>query len=264
MYFCNFCIKNIKAKKNMGSILLPHKFFSRAVILFNRTPKYLSCSNYRNASSCSKITCSPLFINHHLLRKNSPSLISSRTFWETFPSVRPLFHVKDCLDPENHDLIYRGTLFYYAFYGQILSQLTFSVQIGACLYMFYDTFINKGVISLATQIGPFAITYDFISLGILALLTLQNALLYISAQKALLRIYYKKDTNEYVFVSLSFNPLNSRQIICKPGELKNMNIQNLKAMITGNHEIGERKYFLNRSCFKNDKHYIKLVYDENI
>ncbi|GFV64373.1 uncharacterized protein TNCV_2502911 [Trichonephila clavipes] len=92
----------------MGSILLPHKFFSRAVILFNRTPKYLSCSNYRNASSCSKITCSPLFINHHLLRKNSPSLISSRTFWETFPSVRPLFHVKDCLDPENHDLIYRG------------------------------------------------------------------------------------------------------------------------------------------------------------
>ncbi|GFY64759.1 uncharacterized protein TNIN_113591 [Trichonephila inaurata madagascariensis] len=248
----------------MGSILLPHKFFSRTVILFNRTQKYFSCSIYRNASSCSKITCSPLFINHHLLRKNSPSLISSRTFWEAFPLVRPLFHVKDRLDPENHELIYRCKLFFYAFYGQSFSQLAFSVQIGACLYMLYDTFIGKGVISLATHMGPFQITYDFISLSVLAVLTLQNVLLYTSAQKVLLRIYYKKDTDEYVFISLSFNPLNSRQIICKPGELKDMNIQNLKAMLTGNHNIGDRKYFLNRSCFKNDKHYVKLVYGENI
>lgn len=205
-----------------------------------------------------------MFNNHHLFRINLPSLISSRTFWETFPSTRPLFHLKDGLDPKNHELIYRNAFFYYAFYGQFFSQLTFSVQTGASIYMLYSIFVNNSVIPLATQVGVFGITYDYISLIALSLLTIQNVLLYISAQKALLRVYYKDDTDEYVFVSLSFNPFNSRLVTCQPGELKDLNIHNLKALITGNHEVGERKYFMNRSCFKDDRHYINLVYDENI
>ncbi|GFU19230.1 uncharacterized protein NPIL_389141 [Nephila pilipes] len=247
----------------MGSVLLSRKLCSRSVILFNKTQKYLSYSMNQNISSCSKITCSSMLINHHICRRNLPSLISSRTFWETFPSTRPLYYLKDGLDPTNHELVYRSKFFNYAFYGQFFSQFTFCAQIGGSLYMLYNILVGKGFVPI-TQIGSFTLTYDSFTLFVILLLTIQNALLYITAQKALLRIYHKRDTDEYVFVNLSFNPFKSRLLTCKPGELKMLNIENLKAMIKGNHQVGNRRYFLSRSYFKNDKYYLRLVYDENI
>ncbi|KAG8190772.1 hypothetical protein JTE90_005808 [Oedothorax gibbosus] len=61
-----------------------------------------------------QITFSPTFRVSY-----TPVLSCNRNFWETFPYTRPGPHLKDGLDKESHEIVYRCKLFNYAFYAQL-------------------------------------------------------------------------------------------------------------------------------------------------
>ncbi|GBN56521.1 hypothetical protein AVEN_270776-1 [Araneus ventricosus] len=239
-------------KLRIGFFLHPHKLYIRSTASIIKTQNL--------SSSCSKAACTSLLANH-LLRSSSPALIPSRTFWETFPSAVRSFHAKDELDKDNYELVYRNTIFNYAFYGQLISELTIISQTGYALYHVLN-FLGGKIIPAVTQIGSFSVTYDLVSLGALTFFTIQNGFVFMAAQKALLRVYHKKDTDEYVFVSLGINPFKTRKVICKPGALKCLHITNLMSIFLGNFQIEDRRYFLRQEHFKTNYHYNRLVYED--
>ncbi|CAL1287246.1 unnamed protein product [Larinioides sclopetarius] len=241
-------------KLRIGLFLYQHKLPIRSTASIIRTQNL--------STSCSKASCTSLLANN-LLRSSSPVLIPSRTFWETFPSTERSFHAKDELDKNNYELVYRSTIFNYAFYGQLVGELLVISQITYALYHGLNYFLTGKVIPLVKEIGSFTVTYDLASLVVLTIFTLQNVFVLMAAQKALLRVYHKKDTDEYIFVSLGINPLKTRKVICKPGELKCLHITNLTSMFRGNFQIEDRRYFLRYENFKTNYHYNRLVYEDN-
>ncbi|XP_055943254.1 uncharacterized protein LOC129972954 [Argiope bruennichi] len=239
-------------KLRIGFFVHQHKLSIRSTASIIRTQNL--------SSSCLKVTSTSSIANHS--RSRSPVLIPSRTFWETFPSSVRSFHAKDDLDKDNYELVYRNKLFNYAFYAQLVSELTLAAQTGFALYHGINYLLAKEIVPAVTQIGSFTVTYDLISLGALTLFTIQNGFVFMAAQKALLRVYHKKDTDEYVFVSLAVNPFKTRKVICKPGKLKCLHINKLMGMIFGNFETEERRYFLRHEHFKTNYHYNRLVYED--
>lgn len=186
----------------------------------------------------------------------SPSLTCSRNFWETFPFFGNTVHLKDGLDRKRHQLVYRCQLFNYAFYAQFVSLCTFAAQGIYGPYYAYQSMVHNT--EPLSQFSGFSVTYDLIGFAILGLFTMQNIAMYYLAQRMLLRAYYKEDTDEYVFVSLSSNPFKSRLTYCKPGDMNPLFRNNLLAMF-GNFKIKDRKFFVRYNKFQNLMHFNRLL-----
>jgi len=194
----------------------------------------------------------------YLLRPHLPTSSQVRPFWETFPHVRPLFYEKDGLSKKDYEIVYHAKMFNYAFYAQMISLSTFSIQLVFGLYYAYSSYVAEKVVQMATNVGPFVINYDLQTLIIISILSFQNLLMFIAAQTACFRIYYCEESDKFVLISLAKNPFKSKVIYCRPGELVPLKTS-LLTFVFGNHILNGKRLFISNANFKYPHMYNQMV-----
>nr|XP_015922584.1 uncharacterized protein LOC107451109 [Parasteatoda tepidariorum]XP_015922585.1 uncharacterized protein LOC107451109 [Parasteatoda tepidariorum]XP_015922586.1 uncharacterized protein LOC107451109 [Parasteatoda tepidariorum]XP_015922587.1 uncharacterized protein LOC107451109 [Parasteatoda tepidariorum]XP_015922588.1 uncharacterized protein LOC107451109 [Parasteatoda tepidariorum]XP_042901421.1 uncharacterized protein LOC107451109 [Parasteatoda tepidariorum]XP_042901422.1 uncharacterized prot len=229
---------------------------SLCLIRFQKTTFFSCFSHLKMLHASTKFITPSRASNSSFLKATNPLQTQACSFWETFPAPNLSHHAKDGLNRETNTLIYKSKLFNYAFYSQFVSILGFSVQLVYSIkYAYQSAVLHEPVV---LNVGPFTATFDLLSLFILGIFTLQNIVLFHMAQRALLRIYHRPKTDDYVFVTLALNPFKSRLFLCKPGELEDLKKYDLRAMM-GNYAVHGRKIFVLFENFRSAHHFNKLT-----
>lgn len=187
----------------------------------------------------------------------------TRTFWETFPHFRPLFHEKDGLNRDKFDLIYHAQIFNYAFYAQLASYTLIASEIYAALSYVYKWLFPPEVVDVLTHVGPFILNASNLpAIIVIFLFNIQNIVMIAAAQTAILRVYFCEETNEYVFVKLGLNPFKSRLLHCNAGELCLLE-EGPFNFLFGNHKINRENVYLRIDRFKSPYLYNCLLFKDN-
>lgn len=136
-------------------------------------------------------------------------------------------------------------------------------MLGALHYA-YRSYAAQEVVKIFTDPAnfPFAVNYDLLTILAITALNIQNCVLLIAAQRAVLRVYCNKDENKFVFVTLGTNPFNSKLTVSGAGELVPLKERPFNFLF-GNHELDGEKFFVRYDQFKSMHYYSKLVRDNS-
>lgn len=194
-----------------------------------------------------------------LLKCSVPGMTCVRSFWETFPYFRPLFHEKDGLKKDKYELIYHARIFNYSFWAQLGAMTLIVSEIYGGMRYAYNLLFSPEVVHAVNHIGPFVIdATNLSSILAITLFNVQGIVMIIAAQTSVMRIYFCEETDEYVFVKLGFNPFKTRLLRCYPGELHQLKEKPFDFLF-GNHILNREKIFIRSDNFKSTHLYNNLL-----